>query len=438
MDEISSRTKEGTTFLFGIALRYATAKQLVARMGWGLADQALLSITNFAVGVIVARALGVVEFGAFSIAFATYLGAMNASRAVAMQPLLIRYTGVAKVDWQRGTGRATGMVMIVAVVAGMACLVAAWIVGGSLGEALTAIGITLPALLLRDAWRFAFFAAGRGRSAFANDVVLVVVLFPVLVALVLAGRTSLFLATLALGGAAAVAAVAGIFQAGVRPRPQQAGLWWREHRDITARYGGEQAMETVGGQIAFYAIAGIAGLGAVGSLRAAELVLGPLNVLIQGSYLVAIAEAVRLLKRSSRGLLSACLLLSAGLVVATLSWGSIALALPEGIGIGLLGANWSPGRSVLFQAVLTLTGLCGIVGALVGLRALAAAKRSFRARLLSSVTMLICAVAGAGVGGTPGAAWGFVLGNTIGVLIWWWHFAGALREHAAVAATADD
>ena len=40
------------------------------RFGWGLADQAVSSLTNFAVSLYVARSLGAVQFGAFSLAYA--------------------------------------------------------------------------------------------------------------------------------------------------------------------------------------------------------------------------------------------------------------------------------------------------------------------------------------------------------------------------------
>ncbi|HET7017513.1 MAG TPA: hypothetical protein VFI65_26560, partial [Streptosporangiaceae bacterium] len=42
---------------------------LGSRFGWGLADQAVSSLTNFAVSLYVARTLGAVQFGAFSLAY---------------------------------------------------------------------------------------------------------------------------------------------------------------------------------------------------------------------------------------------------------------------------------------------------------------------------------------------------------------------------------
>ena len=49
------------------------ARNVVRQLGWGVADQAMSSLTNFGIGIYVARSLGIQEFGAFSLAFATYL-----------------------------------------------------------------------------------------------------------------------------------------------------------------------------------------------------------------------------------------------------------------------------------------------------------------------------------------------------------------------------
>ena len=51
------------------APRAGSAKRaLLGRLSWGLADQAASSISNFAVGIYVARSLGVTAFGVFSLA----------------------------------------------------------------------------------------------------------------------------------------------------------------------------------------------------------------------------------------------------------------------------------------------------------------------------------------------------------------------------------
>ena len=60
------------------------------------------------------------------------------------------------------------------------CLAVGLAIGSTVGIALAAMAITLPALLVQDTWRFALFAHDRGRSAFVNDLVWLLVQLPAL------------------------------------------------------------------------------------------------------------------------------------------------------------------------------------------------------------------------------------------------------------------
>ena len=113
----------------------------------------------------------IAEFGAFSLAFAAYLIAVNMIRAFPMQPLAIRYSTVPVDAWRRGTAAALGTVFLVGIVAGVAFVLLGLIVRGAIGPAFVALGLTLPGLLLQDGWRSAFFAGGKGSKAFQNDLV---------------------------------------------------------------------------------------------------------------------------------------------------------------------------------------------------------------------------------------------------------------------------
>jgi hypothetical protein len=59
------------------ALRTIAPRSATARLGWGIADQAVSSITNLAQGIVVARSLGAADFGAFSLAWVTYSVILN-------------------------------------------------------------------------------------------------------------------------------------------------------------------------------------------------------------------------------------------------------------------------------------------------------------------------------------------------------------------------
>src|SRR5690349_13877198 len=74
---------------------------VVRRLGWGVADQIVSSLTNFAVSIYVVRALGAVQFGAFGLAYVTYGVALNASRGLATDPLMVRFSGTGLPTWRR-------------------------------------------------------------------------------------------------------------------------------------------------------------------------------------------------------------------------------------------------------------------------------------------------------------------------------------------------
>ena len=86
----------------------------------------------------------------------------------------------------------------------------------------------------------------------------------------------------------------------------------------------------------------IAGLAAVGSLRAAELLLGPFNVITKGIGMMGVPEATRMLRRSVRRLQLFCLLLGSLQAAGTLVWGlALLVLLPKGLGAWLLAPHGS-------------------------------------------------------------------------------------------------
>ena len=78
------------------------------RLGWGLADQSLSSLTNFALAVLVARSVSIAALGAFGLAFTTYTVTLNATRALCSEPLTVRYSATDEAEWREGASAATG------------------------------------------------------------------------------------------------------------------------------------------------------------------------------------------------------------------------------------------------------------------------------------------------------------------------------------------
>jgi O-antigen/teichoic acid export membrane protein len=298
------------------------------RISWGLADQAVSSLTNFAIGVVVARSLGGELFGIFTLAWVTYTMALNLSRGLASDPLAVRFSDVAHATWHNAARRSVSTALLTGLVSGAVAIAVGLAVGGTAGMAFVVLGLLLPPLLVQDSWRFAFFAAGRGRQAFLNDLVWAVALLPAMAYASQFRTVSAYV--LAWGLSGAVAAMYGYAQARVRPVPEGAGKWLRQHRDLGLRFTAENFSMNASGQLRMYGVGAIAGLVEVGTIRGAELLVGPFLALLMGINLVAVPEAARVLRQAPNRLTRFCLLLGGGQALAAVIWGvGLPLLLPD-------------------------------------------------------------------------------------------------------------
>ncbi len=401
------------------------------RLSWGVADQGMSSLTNFLLSAFVARSLGAAEFGAFSLAYVTYGLGINASRGLAVEPLLIRFSHTGLPAWRRACAGAAGTAVLVGVAGGLIGIVAGALIGGTTGKAFLALGLTLPGLLLQDSWRYAFFAASKGYHAFLNDTVWALIQIPALILLKQTGHADVFWFVLAWGGAASVGAVLGAFQARVLPSLRQSLHWLSRHRDLGPRYLVENTGGNAVDSLRSYSVTHILGLSAVGLIQAAGVLMGPFKIIYYGISLITIPEAARLLRRSQRLLTLFCLATSIGLTAAALAWGVLLLiALPHGLGHLMLGSMWQPTYPLVLPTMLSVMATCAGTGAGIGLHALGAARRSMRNALRTAVIIVAGAVTGALVWGTAGSVYLAAAGAWIGVVIAWWQLRKALREHA--------
>ena len=165
---------------------------------------------------------------------------------------------------------------------------------------------------------------------------------------------------LAWGGAAMVGGLFGAAQAGILPRLSQVGRWLRTHRDLGVRYFSENLTYSAATQLRLYGVGAIVGLAAVGALRGAELLLGPVNLIMMGlGTLMAIPEAARLanrdLARMRRFVVGLAVLLAAVAVL----WGLVVGLLPDRSGSG---CSARPGsrRSRCWLPITAMVALLGV------------------------------------------------------------------------------
>jgi hypothetical protein len=397
-------------------------------MSWGVADQALSSVTNFALGLAVARSVSAPEFGAFSLSLAAYLLALGASRGLNSEPFVVRFSGASEGLRRREASWATGAALAVGLAIGALSCACGLLVGGRTGAVFLALGLTLPGLLLQDAWRYCYVAAGRSRDAFLNDLAWALLMLPLFVLAISSDRGSaaklLFLWGLS-GSAAGLLAAA---REQLWPRLGSAMRWLSEQRDLSVRYLGEFAAANGSLQVTMYVVALLAGISAAGSLRAGFLVLGPVMVLFQGIRLVVVPEGVRLLRRSSADLRRAIRLLAVVLASSALAWGGAILLLPNSAGHAILGRSWPGARALVVPLTLMLALSGAELAAVVALRSLAAARSSLKARVIEGSLTLLAGTAGAAIGGARATAWALVGAYALDVVVWWWQFGLALRR----------
>ncbi|PID96384.1 MAG: hypothetical protein CSA84_05135 [Actinomycetales bacterium] len=409
----------------------------LARLGWGVADQGISSLENFALGIFVARSFGAENLGIFGLVLLIYAVVTNVSRGLSTDPLVVRFSDVGRDRWVPASRSALATALGVGILAGALCVLAGSAIrsqgGGGphpLADAFICLGFVLPGLTFQDAWRFVFFSNGDGRNAFLNDLTWTVLLLCLL--LIPAMRVDVARTVLAFGLSAFLAALIGVATA--RFGPDIAGVknWLVANRDIGPRFVIDNVTLGAGGQIRSAVLAPTAGVAAVGQVRGAEMLVGPVITVVMGIGQVAVPEAVRARQESLLAMRRLCLALSGGLAVLSLLWGAVLLLVfPLGVGELLLGDVWPVTQPLLPAMVLGVTLACLWIGAGAGLRAMGRADLSMRTQMISALLQVVCGGGGALLAGAHGAVWGAVVASSISSTLWWWTVLHIVRVTAA-------
>ncbi|MGH9088887.1 MAG: hypothetical protein ACRDYZ_12395 [Acidimicrobiales bacterium] len=264
-------------------------------------DQGIASLSNFGVGVAVARIGGIAALGAYSLAYIVWLVLADVHRSVVTDPMAIEndLRGGGDVARSIRLGLAAELGLGAALGAALALVgLVLWLTGQQLyGTAFLALAPWLPFLLAQDYWRWVAFMRATPGHALANDLVFDAVQAAAFAALFFVGLHSSVLAIAAWGSGAVAGAGFGLWQHSIRP------AWrggfdlirrrWRMSRWILAG-----AVTTWGGSNLYVVLTGVfLGPAGIGGLRAAiSLVSGPSLVLVQAGGSVGLPEASKALQ----------------------------------------------------------------------------------------------------------------------------------------------
>jgi O-antigen/teichoic acid export membrane protein len=379
--------------------------------------------------ILVARSVNSAEFGAFALAYTIYVLLLGIGRSISTDPLTVRFSACQdRAIAEQAVREAVGVLCWFGALAGLTIAVAAYTVGGLIGESLGFFALVIPGLLIQDGWRLAFFALGRPAQAVLSDSIWTLLQFVFIGVLLITGNRTSGSLIFAWGLAGTLAALFGAYQAHLVPSVRRPKDWLRSNRDLVPSFFVEFFAARGAQQAVLFVVGGVAGLTAVASLRAAEVLLGPLNTLLLSAKVVFLPEGVRLAGRSARALRRGMIGVSGGLCFVALTWGLLLVIIPPEVGEQLLGASWLGAERVLGAMIAVKVTLGLAMGAMLGLRAIAQAGRSALIRVMLGVATLVLGSGGAWRGGAVGAASGMAIVGILSVAVWWSQFVRATRE----------
>jgi O-antigen/teichoic acid export membrane protein len=384
---------------------------------WTVVDQFLSSGTNFLVVAAVARTSNVETFGQFSLAYIVYGLFLGAGRATGGEILLLR-AAQAPGELERDTRRLLGLTVAFSVIGGVVVALVSLLLGSGTASAFRALAVMFPALLVQDALRYVFFATGRPRQAFWNDLIWAVVQIGTFGALVVSethARPDVLIFGWA--GGAAVAALVGLFALRLVPHFTTAGQWITRDLERVTSFFADFVATTGAVYLATSAIGLVSGLSAVAALRGAMLLFAPFAALVTGFRVVVLQVLARSAGRGVSDLRRSVRSLSLVFALLAAAWSAIVLALPDSAGEEVLGATWHAAEPLLIAMAITTVARNVSLPMADGLRALGAGVTLVALRSSISVLIVGGAIAGAGFDGARGAADGIAIALGVGVVL---------------------
>jgi O-antigen/teichoic acid export membrane protein len=402
--------------------------------GWGFTDQALSSLTNFGVGVAAARTSTAAEFGAFSVAFATYLIGVGVVRALVSEVYSVRFAedvdpSAPPQERYPEVRGAWGAALVVSVLGSIGCFVAAWLSSGDLRASFLVLAVGLPVLVMHDVGRFICITRRDAFGAMLFDAAWVVGFGVSLLAVSLTVGFPGAVGTLALWVfGAACGFVVEVVRMRALPGIRSGVSFVRGVWRYSARYMGDWLALGASVQFGYYLLGATAGLAVVGQLRAGMLLIGPLNIVVAGAALITVPELRRHYRVHDTGLKPAALL-SGGLVAMSILWFGVIAVLPDSVLRAVLGDAAADALDLLpILFVYTVVNMAA-QGPIVALRATGNARRGTRATAPVAPLVLLGASVGAWiVGDAAGSLAAWTLSGAVTLVLSVWQLRRALAE----------
>jgi O-antigen/teichoic acid export membrane protein len=268
---------------WGAVLPGRAPSRALGGSAWAFIDHGLISATNFFTVIALARGLSPTAFGLFVIAYTALLLAATFQSALVTQPHnVLATTRTGDTYLRHTTSTAVTQLALALLFCGLSAVAAtaAWLAGSSLTAVLLAL---IPALMgwqLQEFARRVLYTEERYRAAFVNDLVSYGGQIAGIAALWSTGELSASRALLVVAATSALAACFGFWQLRRSLARKFDRGFVRENWAFGKWIGGALLAAAVSAHAYFYVAAALLGAAASGALKAAQTLLGPLNVVL--------------------------------------------------------------------------------------------------------------------------------------------------------------
>ncbi|MDJ1133486.1 hypothetical protein [Streptomyces iconiensis] len=400
-----------------------------------IADQGVAALTNIAVLVVAARQSTAAGFAVFSLVYMVFTVLLGLSVAYVGQALVLE-----KGEPRAVAGACRSAVWFTATASaalGVPAAAVLWVLGGDTTAGLAALGLVLPVVLTQDTARYAFSTLRLPQHALAADMVRLAAVVPALAAQPHDASAARLIGVWGLSALPALGLALGLLWRRVRGTDRDLRRYLRRGH-LGRRFAVEFGVGNAGTQLAVIGLGLLANPLAVGALRGATTLYGPMNVLFNA----ATGFGPPLLNRGSpRSASRAAFAAGSVLAVLAAAWTVALMLLPATYGEKLLGDTWAAASQLLpatgSQYAAMALGTCG----LLTLRVLRP-RTTLPIQLVFSLLSVGFMLGGYVLGGVLGAAWGLALGSAAKGAASWLRVLRVLRtpdreggpRHGAVSA----
>ncbi len=279
-------------------------QRFAGREAWALTDQAVVSGTNFLTNVMLARFMGLREFGIFALAWMSVLFVNSLQTALIVAPMM----SISPKQEEKDRPSYFGAVVFQEFVLVSLCFVLVFVAlkasshffrHANLEQLALPLAVSAFAYQLQDFVRRYFFATRQSRRALADDALSYLTQLPILFLLHKAGRLNSATALWVMAGTSIFALLPACFW--MEPLKFQ----WETIRAISRRHWkfsrwlvGSSLLQWTSGNLFILAAPVYYGAAAAGVLKASQNLMGATHVWFQGLDNIVPVESARRLRKS--------------------------------------------------------------------------------------------------------------------------------------------